>query len=130
MKLKLRLYTSLFIALLIYTITVIVGLINRFNLFDIFVKGLLFSVISGVFVWFLVFLLEYMAERNEENKDNSQKTEKGQNRKKAEQSGKKLNEQSNGQSDVGENNSSENFSPLAPPVLEVSEQEVERGEGN
>lgn len=134
---KLRTYTSLFIAISIYTISVIIGLIKGYPLFDIFINGIIITIITTILVWIIVFLLEFLADKDSD-KDSNKNSDKQNN-----------NLDTNNNFSLGENNISrdsnqdsktldsaktsdntEDFSPLTPPVLEVAQQELERGEGN
>jgi len=134
---KLRTYTSLFIAIFVYTITVITGLIKGLPLFGIFINGIIITIITAVSVWIIVFLLEFLADKDidKDSNKNSDKRNNNMDTNSVSSYGKNsISKESNHDSKtlVSEKTKEnvEDFSPMTPPVLEVAQQELDRGEGN
>jgi len=133
---KLRTYTSLFIAILVYTISIIIGLIKGYPLLDIFINGIMITLITAVLVWIIVFLLEFLADKDiKDINKNSDERNNNQHRNSDSPPGedsisKDINQNSKTLDSAKVNENAGDFSPLTPPVLEVAQQELERGEGN
>lgn len=137
---KLSALTSLFVAALVYTISVVIGLINGFPLYQVFLNGILFTIITAIMVWVIVYSLEFLAGKNKEEKaDDNKNTESRDTKESSNNEGQlrvvkdNVNDNSSNVSEGNEEELSrraEDFSPLTPPVLEVNQQGVERGEDN
>lgn len=130
---KLRTYTSLFIAIFVYTISIIIGLIKGFPLFDIFIKGIIVTIITAILVWIIVFLLEFLSDEDSNKNTDKRNNKRDRNKESstdANSNAEDSNQQVKGVDEEEVNRNAGDFSPLTPPVLEVAQQELERGEGN
>ncbi|MFP4015817.1 MAG: hypothetical protein ACLFUI_02185 [Halanaerobiales bacterium] len=134
---KLKAFVALSAAILAYTITVLTGLVQGLPLLDIFINGLINTILFTTTVWLVIFLLEIMADRyeNSEANSNNNKTNISSSEENSDNETNQTSEESQQilqaeNQEIEKKDAEANFSPLTPPVLEVSQQETEGGAGN
>ncbi len=133
---KIKLVGSIFIALIIYLITALIGLIQFNPLSEILFSGLKWSITGFIFTLILTYSMELMKnEQKTENKEYNQKEQvnnqpQGKASKEYSQNNQAQNlNTSNSQQQTEQENTSgkneeineENFNEMEPPVIEYEE---------
>ena len=133
---KLKITGSIFIALIIYLITVLIGLIQFNPLSEILFSGLKWSITGFIFSLILTYSMELMKTKEKVGKNKSKQTENVNNQPQGKASkeyshnsqAQDLNTSKNQQQNEQENNfekkeeiNEENFNEMEPPVIEYEE---------
>jgi|SRR5690554_2887532 len=147
---SLKFFTALVVATIVYTITVLYGIISGFPLRRILINGLSVLIFSGAFSWFIIHFIQVYSESSENESEESTENESEESTSSELKRGDMSRERSGNGSEIQKEDGKKNkkvegneaeefirkvktdtasreesaadFAPLDPPVLEVTEQ--------
>ncbi|MFW6030232.1 MAG: hypothetical protein ACOCRO_08265 [Halanaerobiales bacterium] len=121
--------TTLFIAILTYSLTILIGLIQGQSLSNIFINGTKVLIVTVILVIFIFILIDFLSKNKSGDINNSSNDINNRsNDSKIKENYLQEEEKDQNSNKINTSKSEESFAPLTPPVLEVTEQD--RGEGN